>query len=241
MTLSIDATRDVNVVQNDTGKKNKKNDVKTVAVSVLNQLESKRMAWENTAFRSSNQQLYAVLAECYLFSGDLPLDQAKERSKQLTEFCKLRGYQIKNEAPLITRIVKAVFGNVDRRRISTYSLVLRSAKASNIQPNKLAEWIEEQGGIQEIKLARSSTYLSPKDKSDAAAKSLSQQKALALAKSDALSLLADGDNVGDECVLIAEQQADGSFAIKALTRSSTALTVALNAVYGQIKKSELSK
>jgi len=241
MNTSIFATPEVNVVLNDTANQVQAKEAKAVAVSILTQLETQRIEWENGAYRTSNQQLYSVLAECYLFGGDLPFDQAKERSKQLTEFCKQRGYVVKKESPLMTRIVKAVFGNVDRRRISTYSLVLRTAKAANIQPNKLAEWIEEKGGIQEIKMSRSATYLSPKDKSDAAVKKLNQQQALAVVKTEALSLLADGDFVGDECVLIAEQQADGSFAIKALTRSSTALTAALSAVYGTFKTEAASQ
>jgi hypothetical protein len=48
-----------------------------------------------------------------------------------------------------------------------------------------------------------------------------------------LALLADADFVGGECVLLAEQQADGSFHIKALTRTSTAVNAALAALYGE--------
>jgi hypothetical protein len=215
--------------------------VAAVAASSLVGMENKRKQWEQGAYRTSNQQLYAVLAECYLYGGELPTAAAKARSNVLEEFCKSRGYVVKKDSPLMTRIVKAVFGNVDRRRISTYSLVLRSAKAANVQPNKLAEWIEESGGIQEVKLGRSATYVSPKDKAASAAKTLTESTALAKVKTEALTLLADGDFVGDDCVLLAEQQADGSFAIKALTRNSTALTAALSAVYGEQKKAAEGK
>jgi hypothetical protein len=51
-----------------------------------------------------------------------------------------------------------------------------------------------------------------------------------------LSQLADGDFAGDECVLLAEQQTDGSFHIKALTRSSTAVNAALTALYSEQQK-----
>jgi hypothetical protein len=40
-------------------------------------------------------------------------------------------------------------------------------------------------------------------------------------------------------VLLAEQQADGSFAIKSLTRSSTAVKAALTATYGDQKRQQL--
>jgi hypothetical protein len=229
-------------VQNDTAAAVESNKPQTASPSsLLNAMESKRIGWEQGAYRTSNLQLYAVLAECYLYGGDLPTEQAKLRSKALEEFCKSRGYVVKKDSPLMTRIVKAVFGNVDRRRISTYSLVLRSAKAANVLPNKLAEWIEERGGIQEIKLARSATYVSPKQKAETAAKTLTDSTALATVKTEALTLLADGDFVGEDCVLLAEQQADGSFAIKALTRNSTALTAALSAVYSEQKKAAEGK
>jgi hypothetical protein len=51
-----------------------------------------------------------------------------------------------------------------------------------------------------------------------------------------LTLLADGDFVGEECVLLAEQQENGSFAIKALTRNGMAVTAALTALYSEQKK-----
>ena len=207
-----------------------------IAATSLIDLESKRQQWETTVYRTSNQQLYALLAECYVYGGELPFDQAKQRSAVLADFCQQRGYAVKKESPLLTRVVKAVFGNVDRRRISTYSLVLRSAKAANVLPTNLAQWVEERGGIQEIKLARSATYVSPSAKAQKAKATLTATTNLAVVASEALSQLADADFMGEECVLVAEQQADGSFAIKALTRSSTALNAALLAVYGQQTK-----
>ena len=202
----------------------------------LSEMEAKRQQWETTAYRTSNQQLYAVLADCLAYGEALPVAEAKQRTKDLEEHFKLRGYVVKSDSPLLTRVVKAVFGNVDRRRISTYSLVLRSAKAANVLPTNLAQWIEDNGGIQEIKLARSATYVSPSAKAQKAKATLTATTNLAVVASEALSQLADADFMGEECVLVAEQQADGSFAIKALTRSSTALNAALLAVYGQQAK-----
>jgi hypothetical protein len=207
-----------------------------VAATGLVELEGKRKQWETTVYRTSNQQLYALLAECYAYGGELAMDQAKERSKVLADFCQSRGYVIKKESPLMTRIVKAVFGNVDRRRISTYSTVLRSAKAANVLPTNLAQWIEDNGGVQEIKLAHSDTYVSPKAKAEKAQSTLATVSSLAVVSSSALTKLADGDFMGEECVLVAQQQPDGSFAIKALTRSATALSAALLAIYGQQTK-----
>lgn len=201
----------------------------------LSDMEARRQQWETTAYRTSNQQLYAVLADCLAYGEALPVAEAKQRTKDLEEFFKLRGYTVKSDSPLLTRVVKAVFGNVDRRRISTYSLVLRTAQKEGITADKLAGWIEERGGVQEVKLSRSATYVSPKAKAAKAKSTLSALPNLAIAK-DKLAELADADFVGCECVLLAEQQADGSFHIKALTRSGTAVNAALTALYSEQQK-----
>ncbi len=201
----------------------------------LLEMEAKRQQWETTAYRTSNQQLYAVLADCLAYGQALPVAESKQRTKDLEEFLKQRGYVVKNDSPLLTRVVKAVFGNVDRRRISTYSLVLRSAQKEGITADKLADWIEQRGGVQEVRLSRSATYVSPKAKAEQAKSTLGSLPNLAVAK-DKLAELADADYVGCECVLLAEQQADGSFHIKALTRSGTAVNAALTALYGEQKK-----
>jgi hypothetical protein len=196
----------------------------------LKKLEEKRKQWETTVYRTSNLQLYALLADCLEYGRAMEVAEAKIRNKELDAFFDERGYVIKRESPLFSRIAKAVFGNIDRRRICTYSLVLRSAQKAGVTAANLAEWIETNGGIQEIKLSRSDTYVSPKQKAEKAKSSFGDLPNLAVAK-EGLAVLADGEHVGTECVLLAEQQADGSFHIKALTRSATAVNAALTALY----------
>ena len=202
----------------------------TATASPLKQLEEKRKQWETTVYRTSNQQLYALLAECLEYGRSMDVAESKARNKELDAFFDERGYVVKRESPLFSRIAKAVFGNIDRRRISTYSLVLRSAQKVGVSAANLAEWIEQRGGLQEIKLSRSDTYVSPKQKADKAKSSFGDLPNLAVAK-EGLAQLADAEHVGSECVLLAEQQADGSFHIKALTRSATAVNAALTALY----------
>lgn len=237
MSTQVQNTIAQTVVSNDTQKATITASTTTqTAATLLLDMEQKRQNWETTVYRTSNLALYAVLADCLAYGGDLSFQAAKERNAVLDEFCKSRGYVVKKDSPLLTRIAKAVFGNVDRRRISTYSLVLRRAKAEGIAPANLSAWIEELGGIQEIKLSKSPTYVAPADKVKSAKQTLSMLPNLAVISSTELSKLADGDYMGDECVFIAEQQADGSFAIKAFTRSAGAVNAALTSFYGQIKE-----
>ena len=91
------------------------------AAGTLRNIEAERITWEQGAYRTSNQSLYAVLAQCLVFCGELKIAEAKQRSAALEAFFKERGYKYNNESPLASRVVKAVFGNIDRRRVSTYS------------------------------------------------------------------------------------------------------------------------
>ena len=204
------------------------------AVNLLAGMEAKRITWEQGAYRTSNSELYAVLAECLSYCGELVLEQAKERSAALERFYKERGYAYKKEAPLVTRVIRAVFGNIDRRRVSTYSLVLRQAQKAKVQFADLAQWIEDNGGVQEIRLGRSATYISPKAKAEITKASLAGRKSfIGVAKSELLSFVADADFMGEACVLLAEQQADGSFGIRAVLRNEGVVNAAYVALYGK--------
>jgi hypothetical protein len=174
------------------------------------------------------------LAACLGFAGHLnTLGQIKARNDGLRQFFKSRNYKYDQESPLATRVVKAVFGNVDRRRISTYSLILRQAIKESISPLGLADWIESKGGIQEIKLGRSATYISPSTKTEIGKECFDGKIVIGNAKSEHLSHLADADKIGNTCILLAEQMPDGSFDIKAVVRSQAAVNAAYLGLYKQ--------
>ena len=81
-----------NVVLND--KAVKTSDKSHVAINAgkwLADMEAKRIAWEQGAYRVSNKELYALLADCLLFSGELPVAESKQRSAALETFFKERG------------------------------------------------------------------------------------------------------------------------------------------------------
>ena len=189
---------------------------------------------------TSNQELYTVLADCLAFCGELSISEAKQRSSALEQFYKERGYKYKRDLPLATRVVRAVFGEVDRRRISTYSLVIRQAQKESIGIQALSDWITKRGGVQEITLARSATYITPKTKAEIAREIADTKQPLGFAKSELLSFLADAEFIGESCVLLAEQQADGSFGIKAVLRNDGLVNAAYAALY-TIQREKLEK
>ena len=231
MTTVINEVVTNNVVQNDSAK------ASFDAKKPLENLEARRVSWESGAYRTSNQQLYAILSECLAYvTADLTVAQAKERNAALEAFFKSRGYAYKAENPLATRIIKAVFGGIDRRQVSTYSLVLRQAVKEGVMPLNLPLWIETRGGVQEVRLGQSKTYVSPKNKTASGKNYFGSKAVIGNAKSESLSMLADAGFLGHTCVLLAEQQADGSFDIKALLRSDAAVNAAYMALYQQEKE-----
>lgn len=224
-----------NVVSNDVSVSANKT---TSSIDTLFRLESTRKQWEEGAYKTSNQQLYAILAECYAYAGDLSFTEARQRTAALEAFYKQRAYRIKKDTHITIRVVRAVFGDIDRRRTSTYSLVLRAAKAANVLPMQLAAWIEEHGGVQEIRMSRSATFVSPKQKVEIAQQSFSALPVLASVKSEQLSQLADAGFNSEDCVLLATQMDDGSFAVRALLRGGVAVNAAFAALYADKQKEQ---
>ena len=224
-----------NVLLKDTSK------VANVAVGTtiaLTNMEANRISWEQGAYRTSNQALYAVLGDCLAFCGELTITEAKQRSASLESFYKDRGYTYKKALPLATRVVRAVFGSRDRRRISTYSLVIRQAMKENVSVTRFSEWVEERGGVQEISLGKSATYIKPADKAEMAKNNLKGKTPIGYAQSELLSHLADADHLGDMCVLLAEQQADGSFGVYAVLRQDGLVNSAFTSLYAVGKELE---
>lgn len=208
------------------------------ASKMLSAMEENRIAWQDGPYKTSNRIKYMILEKCRQFCGELPISESKMRSKALEEFYKARGYKYKHDAPLATRVVRAVFGLDDRRRVATYSTVIRQAQKENVPYGTMVDWIEKKGGVQEISLSKSPTYVSPSDKAKHSRNTYEDLPILHLAKSEALSLQADSSFVGHNCVLLAQQQEDGGFAIRAVIRSDGAVNASFTALYSNLKKSQ---
>ena len=209
------------------------------SVAALKEMETARLNWEQGSFRKSNDELYAVLQQCKAFCGDLLPADAKQRSAALEKFYKERGWRYNKETPIETRVLRAVFGMENRRRVSSYSLVLREAKKQRVGISSLATWIEDQGGIQEIRLSQSKTFVSPSEKAQIMKERLASRKFfIGFAQSDLLSHVADGEYMDEDCVLLANQQPDGSFGIYTVLRSSGVMSAAYLAAHSKAEEIE---
>lgn len=200
--------------------------------SRIERLVSDRVQWEQGVLRTSNEQLYALLAKCYAmyfeFCGKTA--GAKALRAELEKFISQKGYRFNESSHTITKIVKCVFGAVDRRRISTYSLVLRVALAKKLTTDGVAAFIAENGGVEEIRRSKSPTAKTPKVKAELGAQAVSGNE-LAVVRSDKISQSLNVENVGCDLVAIVTQQADGSLIVRQLIKSQSALNAALASVY----------
>ena len=204
--------------------------------SSIEQLVLEREVWQENAFRTSNEQLYGLLQRCYgLYKAmceDSP--EAKALREGLRSYINLKGHVFSKPTHTLTRIVKCVFGS-DRRRISAYSIVLRSALAQGVGIMDVAQFIRDAGGVEEMRLAKAPNAMSAKQKAQVTSSVLAY-KNMGVFSSAALSgSFNDVAKAGTQTVLIGVWQADGSVVVQAVVESATALNAALASHHSQVR------
>ena len=203
----------------------------------VSKLVKSRVSWENNAYRKSNEQLYALLAECFSMYTAMCLDndRAKQLRKDLNDYIESNKLTFKKSTHTLVRIVRCVFGEADKRRISTYGIVLRSAFSQQIESAKLVDFIKQYGGVQEIKLAKTNT-LSVKAKAQVAVSSLDTE-VIAEIENKAVATKLDASKIGQRVIFIAKQLANGKFVINGAVNSEGAVNTAMAAYYSANKES----
>lgn len=205
--------------------------------AAIEQLVVEHDAWKETAFRTSNEQLYVLLQKCYgiykAMEGTSP--EAVALRNGLRDYINLKGHAFTKTTHTLTKIVKCVFGT-DRRRVSAYSIVLRSALAQRVSILDVAQFIRDAGGVEEIRLAKSPNAMSSKQKAQIANTTVVVNN-MGVVSSLAISgMMNDAGKIGSNTVLIGTWQADGSVIVRAVVESDTVLTAALASHYSAIKE-----
>ena len=233
---ALKVTAKTNVVLNDKVKQTKS--TKSV-INTFSTLAYAREEWQKNAYAKSNDILYKLLAECYATYLKMCEDNAKAKDlrEQLDTYISAHKIVFKKGTHNLVKIVKCVFGDTDKRRISTYGIVLRTALAQNLKANEVVSFIKNSGGVQEIKLARGNA-LTTKAKAEAVQKFLAK-RTLAEVSSEAIATTMDASKVGQQVVFVATQKANGKFVINAATNSLSAVNTALAACYS-VNKQKIS-
>lgn len=196
----------------------------------IDQLISERVHWENNELANSNETLYALLQHCYSLNNAMSGSDftAKALRKGMSNYIQQKGYQFKESSPLITKIVKCVFG-VDRRRVNAYSSALRVAIAERVAVMNLPKFFKDKGGIEEVR--RQSTSGKAKTMKDKVelGRAVLESDVLAKVQSDTLNKNFSNDSLEEGVVLLATREDDGSFAIRRVVQSNSAVKSALAA------------
>jgi len=131
--------------------KNKKSEARTNAdmlTAALKKLHAKCSTWHNGTYKRSNDELYGILAECHALLVQLR-GEIKLR-KKLNEAIEAAGYTVRSNTSIELKVVRAVFG-VENKRTQAYVSVLQLAKTDMPKDWTLPEWIEEHGGVEEVR------------------------------------------------------------------------------------------
>jgi hypothetical protein len=165
--------------------------------------------------------------------------EAKDLREGLNSYIDLKALIFNKSTHTLTKIVKCVFG-AERRRVSAYSIVLRSALAKNISTLDIAAYIRDNNGVEEIRLAKSPNAMTLKQKAVAASSAVSESN-YGIFSSTQLSSKLDAGKIGTNTVLIGTWQADGSILIRTVVESDGALNAALASYFSDYKKAQKPK
>jgi hypothetical protein len=124
------------------------------SVQTLDGLLARRKQWEATDYKKANEGLYALLADCLALFNDkfMKADATGQKALRadLTAKLKAGGVKVQKTTPTLTMFVRYVFGS-DRKRAHGYAYVLKAAISNAVAAKDLADYIVQEGGIEEVK------------------------------------------------------------------------------------------
>jgi len=202
----------------------------------IEKLVISREAWEMGIYARSNETLYGFIKDSFVLYKELTekSDVTKDKRRGLDDYISLKGYTFKAGTPLTAKIIRCVFADTDRRRLSTYHTVLRVAVTQDWKLEEFSANIAAHGGVQEISLGKATGVLTTKQKAEAARDTVLAQS-LATVASPELTKRATADGIGAKSVAVMTQEADGSFTVHAVVQSDTAVNAALAAYFSSHK------
>lgn len=198
-----------------------------------------REVFESTQLARSNQALYGLISDCLSLYRDLTEgEDLKAKKLGLHDFINFKGYSFKSSSPLSLKVIRCVFGDKDRRRISTYHTVLRVAISEQWGADEVSTKISERGGVQEISV-RKANSMSQKDKA-MTAQSVLLNQSVASINSETLKLKHNIEFNEQQAVAVLTQNQDGTYSVHCVVHSATAVNAAL-AAYFNANKTDLQQ
>lgn len=215
--------------------------VQSRSAEQLKSLETARISWETTELAASNNRLYSILQQAYSFYLVMKQDESKDVRKEkldaMEAFIAEKGYVNSFGATThdMTRVVKCVFG-VDRRRVSAYSIALREALRQEVQASDLIVFLEQNGGVEQIRMGGTKPLSATKRAE--LVKAQVSEAVISTVKFDAVAVKANADWVDKQVVFVATYLPTGEFEVNAVVKHEGAVKTALAAYYTLAKAKE---
>jgi hypothetical protein len=242
------------VVKNDTDKSSASASAdaapKTVkaAITKLKRMAAESEAWANKELAASHRRLYSILTDCYAYYLTMKTAEDKDirdnMRRALKDYITTNNLDIPESANDMTRIVKSIFG-VDRRRASAYSIALRAAlMAGGVDTNgrhkpiaatALADWLMNNGGVEEIRLGNKTGGMTPKLRAEKAAEVLKTTTLMAF-KPDPRTMPFGVDDIDRAMLLIVTYRPTGELEVSSVVKTKGAVDAAMAAYYSAEKK-----
>ena len=238
--VKVTAVNNVNAAVAAAVQKSFKNDsvqaANTNNLSFIEQLIIEQEVWAEGVYKTSNDMLYNLLAKCYAKYEEMCADSTvgNKLRDDLNNYIALHNIGVNKKSHTLIKIVKCVFG-ANKRRVSAYSIVLRTALHNKVKSAELADFVRDNGGVEEIRLAKNGTALTVTQKAEVAMTAV-KTEVLAEFESEAIATQLDAANVGQQIVFVATQLANGKFVVNAVSNSTTAVNATLAAYYSAHKK-----
>jgi hypothetical protein len=200
-------------------------------------LSIEREVWETTAYTRSNDMLYGLIQKSYELYIDLTngMGDAADKKVGFKDYINSKGYSFKESTPLTGKIIRCVFGDKDRRRLSTYHTVLRVIVANKWAVADVPSKIAEFGGVQEISMGKPLGHLTPKEKAQQARTTV-LATALATLSSDKLAQQNNPEKIGEQAVAVVTQNSDGTYTVHCVVHGDGLVNAALAGYFGANKE-----
>ena len=105
--------------------------------------------WNETAYKTATEQLFALLAECYAETANIRAASVTVM-RNLNKLLKAKRLVFNDGTRLETKVVRVVFGNIGKRA-HIYARVLVTAREQSVKPPAFVEWLVGQGGVEAVR------------------------------------------------------------------------------------------
>jgi hypothetical protein len=168
------------------------------------------------------------------------MGDAADKKVGFKDYINSKGYSFKESTPLTGKIIRCVFGDKDRRRLSTYHTVLRVIVANKWAVADVPSKIAEFGGVQEISMGKPVGHLTPKEKAQQA-RTIVLATALATLSSDKLAQQNNPEKIGEQAVAVVTQNSDGTYTVHCVVHGDGLVNAALAGYFGANKETLLQQ